>query len=159
MASSDSRGDRGRGFGPGGASWVEHAPVSEQRVEDAGQAPGEGDGGNVLAAARGDVEGPRAEGLSLRRPPPEDGDRGLNQEPARAGVAGLGDPPAPLALPRAELARHQAEVGFHLVRAPEAADVIDRGDEGGRRDGANRGDGAQALDALIVSGDLLDHLV
>ena len=43
--------------------------------------------------------------------------------------------------------------------AAEAANVIDRGDEGGSRDGADRGDGAQALDAFIVGGDVLDHVL
>jgi len=33
----------------------EHAPIAEERVEDAGQAPGERDHGDGLAAPRGDV--------------------------------------------------------------------------------------------------------
>ena len=64
-----------------------------------------------------------------------------------------------LAVTRAELARHQAEVGFDLVGVGEALDVVDRRNEGGRRYGSDAGDGAQALDPLIVSGHALDRLV
>jgi hypothetical protein len=101
----------------------EHAPIAEQRIENASQAAGESDDGDVCAAARGDVEGPRPEGLRLRRPAAEDGDRGVNQEPAHAGVASLGDPAPALTLPRAELAGHQAQGSLDLVGAAEASNV------------------------------------
>ena len=48
----------------------ERRAVPEQRIEDAGHTAGEGHDGNVLASARGDAEGPRVEGLCLRRPAP-----------------------------------------------------------------------------------------
>ena len=75
---------------------LEHAPIAEQGREDPGQAAREGDGGNGLAATGRDAEGPGPQGFGLRRPTAEDGDGGLNQEPAHAGVAGLGDPPLEL---------------------------------------------------------------
>jgi hypothetical protein len=50
-----------------------------------------------------------------------------------------------LTVARAELARHQAEVGFDLVRVTEALGVVERRDEGGRGHGPDAGDGAQAL--------------
>jgi len=133
------------------ALWVEHTLIAEQGIEDAGQAAGEGDDGDGLATARRDVEGPRPEGLGLGRSAPEDGDRGLNQEPAHASLASLGNGAAALTLPGAEFARHQAEVRFDLMGTTEAADVVDRGDEGRGRHGPDAGDRAQALDALISS--------
>ena len=81
-----------------GAARVKHAPIAEQRIEDPGQATGERNHGDGLAAPRGDVQGPRAEGLGLRGPAPEDGDGGLDQEPAHARGAGLGDVAAALGL-------------------------------------------------------------
>src|SRR5437867_5776129 len=145
--------------GPWGAWWVEDGAVAEQRVENAGQAAGEGDDSDVLPAPRSDVEGPQAEGLRLWRAAPEDGDGGLDQQPAHPGVAGLGDVAAALSLARAELAWHEAKVRLDLVGVAEALDIVDRGDEGGGSHGPNAGDRAQALDALIVSGDALDHRV
>jgi hypothetical protein len=69
-------------------------------MEDAGEAAGEGDDGHLLAAARGDAQGLGPQLLSLRRPPTEDRDRGLTQEPAGARVAGLGDGAVALGLAR-----------------------------------------------------------
>ena len=45
------------------------------------------------------------------------------------------------------------------MRVGEALDVVDRGDKGGSGYGPDAGDGAQALDALIVSGHDEDGLV
>ena len=87
---------------------------------------------------------------------PEDRDGGLDEEPARAAGAGLGDGAAPLRVTRAVLARDEAEVGLELVRVDEALDVVDRGDECGGRHRPDAGDRAQALDALIVSGYVLE---
>jgi hypothetical protein len=58
-----------------------------------------------------------------------------------------------------ELARHQAEGGLEVVRVTEALAGVDRGDEGGGGHGSDAGDGAEALDALIVSGHALDRRV
>ena len=37
---------------------LEHATIPEQRIEDAGEAPAEGDDGHLFAAACGDTQGP-----------------------------------------------------------------------------------------------------
>jgi len=89
---------------------LEHAAIAQQRIEDAGEATGEGDDGHLFAAARGDAQGPGPQLLGLRRVPAKDRDRGLNQEPAGARVAGLGDGAAALGLARAVLAGHEAEM-------------------------------------------------
>ncbi len=71
-------------------------------------------------------------------------------------------PPAlvigPWRWPSPELARHQAGVGLDLVSAAKAPGIINRGDEGDG-DGADVGDGAQALDARIAHADLCDHVI
>jgi hypothetical protein len=59
---------------------VEHAAIAQQRIEDAGEATGEGDDGDVFPAARGEAQGPGPQVLRLRRVTTEDRDRGLNQE-------------------------------------------------------------------------------
>jgi hypothetical protein len=46
---------------------LEHAAISQQRIEDAGEAAGEGDDGHLFAAARGDAQGPGPQLLGLRR--------------------------------------------------------------------------------------------
>ena len=56
---------------------LEHAAIPEERREDAGEATGEGDDGHLLAAARGDAQGPGPQRLGLRRVPAKEGDRGL----------------------------------------------------------------------------------
>jgi hypothetical protein len=38
-----------------GAAGRIHRPIPEERIEDAGEATGEGDDGDVFAATRGDV--------------------------------------------------------------------------------------------------------
>ena len=45
----------------------EHAAIAQQRIEDAGEAPGEGDDGDLFAAARGDAQGAGPQVLRLRR--------------------------------------------------------------------------------------------
>jgi hypothetical protein len=94
-----------------------------------------------------------------QRPPPEGASvaYALNQEPAGARVAGLGDRAPALGLARAVLAGHEAEVGFELMREAEALGVVDRGDEGGGGDGADAGDGAQARHARVLDGEVLDR--
>jgi hypothetical protein len=86
---SDCRaaGERGGGHRLGGPAWLEDRAIAEERIEDPGQAASERDDGDLLAAAGSDAERPGAERLGLGRPAAEDGDGGLNQEPARA--AGL----------------------------------------------------------------------
>jgi hypothetical protein len=37
---------------------LEHAAIPQQRIEDAGEATGEGDDGHLFPAARGDAQGP-----------------------------------------------------------------------------------------------------
>ena len=76
-----------------------------------------------------------------------------------ASMARLGDPPAPLALPRAPLAGHQAQVGLDLMRACEASGVVERGHEGGGRDRPDAGDGLQPLHAVVGPRDGRDPLV
>src|SRR5512132_1868953 len=93
---------------------LEHAAIAQQRIEDAGEATGEGDDGHLLPTAGGDAQGPGPQVLRLRRATTEDRDRGLNQQPTGARVAGLGDGTAALCLARAVLAGHEAEVGFEL---------------------------------------------
>ena len=85
--------------------------------------------------------GPGPQFLRLRRAAAEDRDGSLNQEPASARVAGLGDRAPPLCLARAVLAGHEAEVGFELTRVVEALGIVDGGEEGGSGDGADAGDG------------------
>ena len=71
----------------------------------------------------------------------------------------VGDVATVSRLPRTELARYQAEVGFDLVRVAEALGVIEGRDEGGGGDRADAGDGAQPLDARIVGREMLDGVV
>jgi hypothetical protein len=61
---------------------LEHTAIAQQRIEDAGEATGEGDDGHLFPAARRDAQDPGLQLLGLRRVPAEDGDGGLNQEPA-----------------------------------------------------------------------------
>jgi hypothetical protein len=138
---------------------LEHAAIAQQRIEDAGEATGEGDDGHLFPAARRDAQGPGPQVLRLRRAPAEDRDGDLNQQPARVRVAGLGSRAPVLRLARAVLARHEAEVGFELMRVAKALGVVDRGDEGGGGDGADTRDGAQARHARILDGEVLDPLV
>ena len=138
---------------------LEHAAIAQQRIEDAGEATGEGDHGRLFPAARRDAQGPGPQLLRLGRTAAEDRDGGLNQEPAGARVAGLGDGAAALRLARAALAGHEAEVGFELMGVVEAPDVVDGGEEGGGGDGADAGDGAQARHTRILNGEVLDPLV
>jgi hypothetical protein len=132
---------------------------TQQRIEDAGEATGEGDDGDVFPATRGDAQGPGPQLVGLRRVSAKDGDRGLNQEPAGARVAGLGDGAAALRLAGAVLTGHEAEIGFELMRVAEAQGMVDRSEEGGGSDGADEGDGAQARHARILGGEVLDPLV
>jgi len=44
------------------ASWRVRRPVAQHRIEEAGQAAGQRDDGNLLAAARGDARGPTPQG-------------------------------------------------------------------------------------------------
>jgi hypothetical protein len=78
---------------------LEHAAIAQQRIEDAGEATGEGDHGHLFPTTRGDARGPGPQLLRLRRAAAEDRDGGLNLEPAGARVAGLGDRAAPLVSP------------------------------------------------------------
>src|SRR5712691_7176418 len=141
------------------SAWREDRAIAEQRIEDPGQAAGEGDDRDVLPAAGRNAEGPGPERLGLGGPAPENRDGRLDEQPARAAGAGLGDGTAALRVARAVLARHEAEIGLELVRVGEALDVVDRGDKGGGGHGPDARDGAQTLDALIVSGHTLDRLV
>ena len=59
---------------------LEHAAITQQRIEDAGEATGEGDHGHLFPSARGDAKGPGSQLLRLRRTAAEDRDGGLNQE-------------------------------------------------------------------------------
>ena len=102
---------------------LEHAAISQQRIEDAGKATGEGAHGHLFPPARSDAQGPGRQLLRLRRATAEDRDGSLNQEPASARVAGLGDRAPPLCLARAVLAGHEAEVGFELMRMAEALGI------------------------------------
>ena len=131
---------RGRGMRRPNALGLEHAAIAQQRIEDAGEATGEGDHGHPFSPARRDAHGPGPQVLRLRRAAAEDGDGGLNQEPARARVAGLGDGAPALRLARAVLAGHEAEVGFELMRGAEAVGIVNGGDEGGGGDGADAGE-------------------
>ncbi len=77
----------------------------------------------------------------------------------RAAGTGLGDGAAALSVAGAELARDQAEVGLDLMGVAEAVGIINGGDERSGGEGPDAGHGAQALDARIVRGEVLDHLV
>ena len=121
---------------------LEHAAIAQQRLEDAGEAPGEGDHGHLFPTACGDAQRPGPQLVRLRRAAAEDRDGGLNQEPAGARVAGLGDGAAALRLARAVLAGHETEIGFELMRVAEALGIVDRREEGGGGDGADARDGA-----------------
>jgi hypothetical protein len=59
---------------------LEHTAIAQQRIEDAGEATGEGDHGHLFSPARGDAQGPGSQLLRLRRAAAEDRDGGLNQE-------------------------------------------------------------------------------
>ena len=146
------------GRGCCGAGLV-HGPIPEERIEDAGQATGERDDGDLFAAAGGDVERPAAERVGRGGSAPEDGDGGLHQEPPDAGMARLGDVATTLGLARAVLARHEAKVRLDLVGVTEAPDIVEGRDEGGGGDRADAGNGAQPLDPRVLGGQLLDGVV
>ena len=59
---------------------LEHAAIPQQRIEDAGEATGEGDHGHLFPPARGDAQSAGPQRLRLRRTAAEDRDGGLNQE-------------------------------------------------------------------------------
>jgi hypothetical protein len=52
-----------------------------------------------------------------------------------------------------------ARLHVFLMGVAGARGVIDRGEEGGGRDGAHAGDGARAWYARILDGEVLDPLV
>ena len=135
-------GRRWRVGAPDGAAGLEDAAVAQEGIEDAGEAPGEGDDGDVLAAAGGEAQGPGPERLGVGRATAEDGDGGLDEEPARAAGADIGDGAAALRVTGAGLARDQAEVSLDLMRVAEALGIIQGGDEGG---GGDRADGRPSL--------------
>jgi hypothetical protein len=56
---------------------LEHAAVAQEGLEDAGEAAGEGDDGDLFPAARGDAQDPCAQCLGVGRTAAEDGDGGL----------------------------------------------------------------------------------
>src|SRR6266436_3925770 len=115
-----SRVQRGDGVRQGrGAAGRIHCVIPEERIENAGQAAGQCDDGDVLAPARGDAPGPGPERLSRGGPAAQDRERGLNEQPAHAGVPGFGDGAAALRVARAGLAGHEAEIGFELMRMGE----------------------------------------
>src|SRR4029450_1893416 len=58
-------GGAGRPGQRGGVAWREDRAIAEQRIEDAGQAAGEGDHRDMLSTAGGDAEGPGPERLGL----------------------------------------------------------------------------------------------
>ena len=57
---------------------LEHAAIAQQRIEDAGEATGERDNGDLFSTARGDAHGPGPQFLRLGRAAAEDRDGGLN---------------------------------------------------------------------------------
>src|SRR5712691_3079753 len=142
-----------------GAAGCIHRPIPEERIENAGQAAGQRDDGDVLAATCSDAQGPGPERLSRGGPAAEDREGGLNEQPAHARVPGLSDGAAALRLARAVLAGHEAEIGFELMRMVEAPDVVDGGEEGGGGDGADAGDRAQPWHAGILDREVLDRRV
>jgi hypothetical protein len=77
----------------------------------------------------------------------------------RAAGARFGDGAPALMLAGAELARHQAEVGFDLMGAAEAPGIVESGHEGGGGDGPDARDGAEAPDARILGGEVFDHVI
>jgi len=105
------------------------------------------------------VQRPGVERLGLGVATVEDGDSGLNEQPAGAARPGLGDGAAALRVAGAELARDQAEVGLDLMGVAEALGIVEGSDEGGGGDGPDGGHGAQSLDARIVGGELFDDLI
>ena len=73
---------RGDGVRKGrGAAGRIHRPIPEERIEDAGQAAGQRDDGDVLAPARGNAQGPGPERLGRGRPAAQNRERGLNEQP------------------------------------------------------------------------------
>ena len=99
-----------RGGDADGAAGPVHAVIAQERIEDAGEATGEGDDGDVLATTGRDAQGPGAERLGLGRLATKNGDGGLDEEPARAAGAGFGDGAGTLGVPGAALAGAEAEV-------------------------------------------------
>ncbi len=76
----------GRHHRPGdteGAPWLEYAAVAQEGIEDARQATGERDDGDMLAAPGRDAQGPDLERVGLGRVATEKGDGGLDEQPAR----------------------------------------------------------------------------
>jgi hypothetical protein len=103
---------------------LEDAAVAQEGIEDAGQAPGEGDDGDGLAATGRDVQGPGVECLGLGGATAEDGHGGLDEELAGAPGAGLGEGAAALRVAGAELAWDQAGVGLDLMGVLEALRIV-----------------------------------
>ena len=78
-------------------------PVTPYRVEEARQAAGQRDHGDIVAAARGDAGGPTPPGARPGIAHAPDRPSCLDEPPAHAAIPGFGDPAASFALPRAEL--------------------------------------------------------
>ena len=83
----------------------------------------------------------------------------MNEQPAGAAGTGLGDGAAALRVTGAELARDEAEVGLDLVGVAEALRIVESGDKRGGGDGADTGHGAEARDARVLRGEVLDHVI
>src|SRR5260370_17748254 len=122
---SDGHESRSSGTRRPNALGLEHAAITQQRIENAREATGESDDGHLFAAARGDAQSPGPQRLGFQWVSAEDRDRGLNQEPAGARVTGLGDRPAALRLPGAVLAGHEAELGVAVLPGAGALRTAD----------------------------------
>jgi len=116
---SSLRQGRRRGRRPGGApvlSRLVAGPVAEHGVQDFGQAPDQGHHRDLLSTAGGNCHRPVAQVRRPGVPQPQHGHRGLHQQSPHSAGAGLGDATAVLALPRAQFAWNQTQIGLDLVR-------------------------------------------
>ena len=134
---------RGRHPGAADPAGVIGHSVPPHGVGDPREPPREGHHGNLLPAPPREAARPGPERGRLGRLGPEQAPGRSDQQPSHATVTCLRNGPDVALFPGAPLARYQAQVGFELVCGAKQRNVVDRGDDGARRnwaDGRCRGE-------------------
>jgi len=127
---------------------MEGTLVAPNAPSDSGDAIGEGDGGDVVAAGSLGPDGPGLESVRLRDAVSgkESGTGAVDEEHASVGIAALGDATHATAQAGGGLFGGEAEVVGQTSSRPESADIADRGEESGGREDSEAWDGEEVLD-------------
>ena len=127
---------------------LEGTLVAPNAPSDSGDAIGEGDGGDVVAAGSLGSDGPGLESVRLRDAVggKESGTGAVDEEHASVGIAALGDATHATAQAGGSLFGGEAEVVGQTSTGPESADIADRGEESGGREDSKARDGEEVLD-------------